>query len=104
MKPLLQGSSEPTVLASWVLAITRTIRSYGCDPRPLLLQAGIEPELLSQYGARVAISQTNTLWKLAVAETGDEAIGLRLPDYTTHSMLYSLDVAMQVAGNAKGCT
>ena len=94
-------SSEPTILSSWVLGITRTIRSYGCDPEPLLREAGIDPDILFRYGDRVSIVETNRLWKLAVEATGDEAIGLRLPGYTTHSVLYSLDVAMQVAATPR---
>ncbi len=94
-------STEPTVLTSWALAIARTIRSYNVDPKPLLNEAGIDSETLGQYGARVTVAKTNHLWKLAVTATGDPAIGLRLPQYTTQSILYSLDVALQVSATPR---
>ena len=93
--------SEPTMLASWILGMTRTIRLYGLNPEPLIDQAGIDPAQLTRYGERIPVSEANRFCKLAVELTGDEAIGLRVPECVTHSALYSLDVAMQVAATPR---
>ena len=94
-------AEEPTLLADWVLAIMRVIQSYGQDPLPLLDKTGIKFELLDQHGSRVSVAKTNHLWKLAVQETGDPLIGLRMPEYNTSTTLYALDVAVMASATPR---
>mgnify|MGYP002151762842 CR=1 FL=1 len=94
-------NNEPSVLASWVLAIYRTIESYGVDPAPLLVEAGIDPNLLRQHEARIPSRKSNTLWRLGTKHCQDDLLGLRAPEYITSNSLYALDAAVQYASTLK---
>jgi AraC-like DNA-binding protein len=53
-------------------------QDYGLDPGPLFEQAGIGLERTRESGARVSQRATRRLWELAIAATGDPAIGLKV--------------------------
>ncbi|GAA4651577.1 hypothetical protein GCM10023116_38610 [Kistimonas scapharcae] len=88
---------EPTTLSSWTLAVARTIQSFGIEPQPLLKQAGIDPSLLSQPGARVPMSCMTRLWQLAVEATGEEGFGLFLAEHITPTALHAFSYAVQAS-------
>lgn len=92
---------ESSVLASWVLAIYRTIQSYGVNPDSLLEQAGIDKAMLSQHQARIPSVFSDELWHLAVEKTGDPLIGMRVPEYRTINTLYAVDAAAQASSNLR---
>lgn len=92
---------ESSVLASWVLAIYRTIQSYGVDPDPLLKSGGIDKTLLSQHQARIPSERSNELWRLAVEETKDPLIGARVHEYITINSLYAVDAAVQASATLR---
>jgi len=93
--------TQSSVLASWVLAIYRTIQSYGVNPDPLLKHAGIEKTLLSQHQARIPSETSNELWRLAVVETKDPLIGAHVPEYMTINTLYAVDAAAQASSTIR---
>ena len=86
---------DTTVLASWVLAIYRTIQSYGIDPDPLLRKAGIDKALFNQHQARISSAKTNDLWELAMEATKDLLIDIRVPEYMIANSVYAIDLAAQ---------
>jgi len=92
---------ESSVLASWVLAIYRTIQSYGVNPDPLLKSAGIDKSLLSQHQARIPSATSDKLWRLAEQETKDPFIGTRVPDYMTINTLYAVDAVAQASSTLR---
>ena len=92
---------ESSVLASWVLAIYRTIQSYGVDPDPLLKRAGIDKALLSQHQARIPSVTSNELWRLAVEETKDPLIGARVHEYITINSLYAVNAVVQASSTPR---
>lgn len=65
-----------TTLARWTLALHAALKARAIAPEPLFIEAGIDPALLADPDARVPIAATSRLWRLAVAATGDCAIGL----------------------------
>lgn len=50
--------------------------SQGADPARLLRDAGIDPAALDQPQRPLDLEQMNRLWRLAVAATGQETLGL----------------------------
>lgn len=66
-----------STIAAWPLAICQALQQAGVDPQPLLQQASLDYQQLSQNpDGRVAIEQMTQLWQLARQATGDEAFGL----------------------------
>jgi hypothetical protein len=92
---------ESSVLASWVLAIYRTIQSYGIDPDPLLAEAGIDKTLLSQHQARIPSFKSNILWRLAVEKTKDPLIGAHVHEYITINSLYAVNAVVQASSTPR---
>jgi len=82
---------EHTTLASTTNLIADTLEvHYGIAPEPLLLQIGMNPELLHKPGARYPTSKMQQLWGLCVEKTGDSCFGLvtgsRIKTTTFHAL------------------
>jgi AraC-like DNA-binding protein len=90
---------EPSSLSGWVVAVLRAISAAGSDPQPMMEEAGINPLVLTDPEARVTVKKMTTLWRLAIAETGDEALGLRASFHLANSSLYALDTLVDAAPN-----
>ena len=69
-------SQELTTLSSVSALLTQTLRSLGHDPAPLLVKAGIAPEDVGNPTRRIQTIRMQALWRLALDETGDPALGL----------------------------
>ncbi|MEM9304688.1 MAG: AraC family transcriptional regulator [Pseudomonadota bacterium] len=55
----------------------RAIESGGHDPRPLFEEAGIDPALRGDAGARIPMVQQEALLSLIAERTGDTTLGVR---------------------------
>jgi AraC-like DNA-binding protein len=62
--------------AVWVRSTVDMLAAEGLDVAALLAGAGIDPTLLDAPGARLATEQISRLWELAVAQSGNPALGL----------------------------
>jgi AraC-like DNA-binding protein len=67
---------EPTTLAAAASAIADAVRQYGCDAATLFRRAELEPDAISEPGARYPMQKLTRLWGEARRETGDPCIGL----------------------------
>jgi AraC-like DNA-binding protein len=72
--------SKRTTSAVWVRSIVDMLAAEGLDVAALLAAAGIDPAALAAPGTRVATEQLSRLWELAVARSGNPAIGLAQHD------------------------
>lgn len=83
-----------TTLTSWARAIRRALDAAGADSAALFAQAGLDMAALADPQARYRVAQTNRLWALAVAATGDPAFGLTVArqsgPLSFHALGYSL--------------
>ena len=68
--------SKRTTSAVWVRSIVDMLAAEGLDVATLLAGAGIDPAVLDAPAARIATEQLSQLWELAVARSGNPAIGL----------------------------
>ena len=81
---------DVTSLGSIVALITRTLKTQGYDPAPLLSQAGINPEDSCNANARIPTIRTMQLWRLSIAATGDPAFGLTVAHHFQPAVLHGL--------------
>ena len=89
----------PSVLSSWTRSICQTVRGYGVDPVVLMEQAELDPKLLNIPDARYEISGIRKLWALAIAETQDPLIGLKVGQEIQAPTLHGLGLAMMSSGS-----
>jgi AraC-like DNA-binding protein len=62
--------------AFWVKGIAETLKAGGLDVTALLDEAGLDAAALSDPDARFPTERVSLLWRLAVARSGNPAIGL----------------------------
>ena len=62
--------------SAWIKGVLRMFASQGVDTARLLAVADINPEALDQPDCRLDLEQVNRLWRLAVAASGQETLGL----------------------------
>ncbi|WP_419534758.1 AraC family transcriptional regulator [Endozoicomonas sp.] len=94
-------NDDATTLSSWALALVNTIKSVHCPVEPLLQEAGIDPSLLTQAGQRIPIQKMAVLWKAAVRETGNPAIGLLVSQHLQTNHLYAFSYVIQACGSVR---
>jgi AraC-like DNA-binding protein len=70
-------STPPTTSSNaWIKSVLRMFESQGVAIARLLQAADIDPALLEDPHARLDLEQVNRLWRLAVAASGQESLGL----------------------------
>lgn len=87
-------SAEPTTLASWTRALRKQLDALGLDSAALCRQAGLDPALMDDPNARYPLSATTRLWHLAVAASGDPALGLRVSAFVGPTTFHALGYAL----------
>ena len=88
-------------LSSWALAIRRTLDDSGHDGLGLMHRAGMNPAALADPDARYPLAQTTRLWRLAVAETGDPCIGLRVASRIGQTTFHALSYALMASSTLR---
>jgi AraC-like DNA-binding protein len=73
-------AQEITSLSSIAALIAKGLRTYGIDPVPLLEQARIDPDQITDPNVRFPTTRIMHLWKLSAAATGDPCVGLRVAE------------------------
>jgi|SRR5215510_13366426 len=68
--------TKRTTSAVWVKGIADMFTAEGLDARALLIAAGIDPAAVETPDARLPTEKISHLWELAVAQSGNPAIGL----------------------------
>ena len=70
-------STGPTSSSTaWIKGVLRMFESQGVEIAPLLHAAELDPALQEDPHARLDLEQVNRLWRLAVAASGQETLGL----------------------------
>ena len=86
-----------TTIASWALAICRTIDAAGIDSNKILDEIGINRACLVDPNARLPIQQMTQLWRHAVTYTGDESIGLKVANFVQPTSFNALSFSLLVS-------
>ncbi|ABV85944.1 AraC family transcriptional regulator [Shewanella pealeana] len=90
-------TDESTTIASWALAVCRTIDSTGVDSQHILNELGIDKALLHDPNARLLTQQMTQLWRRAVTTSGDEAIGLKVANFVQPTSFNALSFSLLVS-------
>lgn len=93
--------SEPTTLASWTRALRRQLDALGLDSAALCREAGLDPALLDDPNARYPLSATTRLWQLAVAASGDPALGLNTSRHVSPTTFHALGMAIVASSSLR---
>lgn len=91
----LQGA-EPSVIASWLIHLVAIIEEFGLESEieAILDEAGIDPELLNDPGARVPSEKMSRFYSIVGRVTDDAAIGLRLAERLTPGSMHALGYSL----------
>ena len=97
----LEATQQNSILVTWVRAFGRALDAAGCDGGALLAQAGFDLSHLGGPDARCSLAKTGRLWRVALDATGDEAFGVKLASYFTHTAFHALGFGLSVSSTLK---
>jgi len=87
-------SARGTSSGGWIVAISRALESANCDSAQLFKDAGLDLNQASDPNSRFEVSRMRQVWQMAVEQTGNPAIGLRVAEFvkptTFHALGYSI--------------
>jgi len=87
---MVQAIDQHTTLVSIASIVIDALESYGLDYRPIMAEAGFDPDKIYVPSTRVSTKNFLKLWKLSVAYSGDPCFGLRYAAYIQPSALHGL--------------
>ena len=88
--------------AFWVKGVAETLKAGGLDVAALLDEAGLDAEALSDPDARFPTERVSLLWQLAVARSGNPAIGLLTSNVVRPASFDVVAYAMMSSPNLLG--
>src|SRR3984893_12450055 len=97
----LTPTHQNSILVTWVKAFGRALDAAGCDGSALLAEAGFDLNHLGGADARCPLTKTGRLWRVALAATGDEAFGVKLASYFTHTAFHALGYGLSASSHLK---
>jgi len=71
-----KNGDQHSAAAFWVKGVAETLKAAGLDVAALFDEAGLDAAALSDPDSRFPTEKVSLLWQLAVARSGDPAIGL----------------------------
>lgn len=90
-------TQSATALASWINAIRKTLLARGVDTDALFDRAGLDAGAIGDPNARYPVAATTRLWRLAVAETGDPALGLSVSQHVNQTTFHALGYTLMAS-------
>ena len=97
----LTETHQNSILVTWVTAFGRALDAAGCDGSVLLAEAGFDRSHLGGPDARCPLTKTGRLWRVALEATGDEAFGVKLASYFTHTAFHALGYGLSASSSLK---
>ncbi|HKY92586.1 MAG TPA: AraC family transcriptional regulator [Nevskiaceae bacterium] len=90
---------ETSTLNTWAIALVRTLDARGIDGKALLQRAGLDPGLVKEPNGRTPVSAMSRLWRLAVEESNDPCLGLKVSAFVQPATFHSLGLALLASEN-----
>lgn len=97
----LSATHQNSILVTWVKAFGPALDAAGCDGSALLAQAGFDLSHLGGPDARCPLAKTGKLWRAALEATRDEAFGVKLASYFTHTAFHALGYGLSASSTLK---
>jgi AraC-like DNA-binding protein len=91
---VVMPAPELTVLAAWTATVVRALDARGIDGVSLARAAGIDPAVFAQDDARIPLSLTTELWRLAVDATADPCFGIEVSRHVRPGTFRALGVGI----------
>lgn len=91
------ATSQNSILGTWVKAFGRALDAHGCNGPALLAEAGFDLKDLDGPDTRCPLINTQRLWDVALAATGDPAFGAKLARYFTHTSFHALGYGLSAS-------
>jgi AraC-like DNA-binding protein len=89
----LPRKSLMTVFAPTLGALWKQLEGYGLDPDPVFREAGVNPSMMFDPGARIATDLQQNLLSIAAERSGDALFGLKSAEYFRPAHLGALGFA-----------
>ncbi|WP_432473973.1 AraC family transcriptional regulator [Amphritea sp. HPY] len=90
----ITSKQSSSVVGGWSVAVGRALNALGYNGDQLLKAAGVDLSQKNDADVRFSSDHTRKLWAIALAETGQENIGLQVAGYvcptTFHALGFSL--------------
>lgn len=83
-------NGHDSVLFSIAATIVDALKHYGLDHRPIIAEAGFDPDIVYLPAQRVSTRKIKKLWDLSVQNTNDLCFGLVYASYIQPSALHGL--------------
>ena len=93
-EPPITSANTRTALSGYVLAMAHAMTEAGVDYKQLMASLGLDHSHLEDFGYRYSQEKVTELWRLAIAETGDENFGLKVAKHIRPSSLHVVGQAM----------
>jgi AraC-like DNA-binding protein len=82
-----------STLVSVAATLVSALESYGVGYRPVLAEAGLDPDAVYNPSERITTVQFKKLWDIALRESGDPCFGLTCGAYIQPSSLHGLGLS-----------
>lgn len=94
---------DATSLTSWARAIKAAVDAEGVDSEALFAEAGLDLADLNDPNARYPLAGTAKLWRLAIAATGNENLGLSVARQTNQTTFHALGYSVLASTSLREC-
>src|ERR1700676_2156298 len=99
--PVKDGQVVRTTLGTWVKAICRALEAAGCDSAALLAEAGFDLKSLDGPNVRCPLTQTERLWRIAVAAPPAPVFGSRAGSHIKQTTFHALGYGLSASSTLK---
>ena len=82
-----------STLVSIAALVVTALESYGLDYRPILIEAGLDPDKIYHPSERIPTLKFRNLWTLAVRDSGDPCFGLTYAAFIQPSSFHGLGLS-----------
>jgi len=82
-----------STISSWPLLIWKALQQEGHEPDPVFHQAGIDPQLLHQAGARISMPRLGKVWDAGAKISTAPCFGLAAARHWHPTTLHALGIA-----------
>lgn len=90
-----------TSSGGWILIVSNALEALGCDSNAIFAKAGINLSDATDPNSRFSVKDMTKVWACAVAETGNDAIGLEAAVHYKPTSFHALGYSILASTNLK---
>lgn len=93
------AGTTPRVLGSWTRVLLDALNENGYDGRVIAEKAGFSIDEFTDSSVQFSLDRTSEFWRLAVLETGDDALGIWVSKSIKQTTFHALGLAVAASKN-----